>query len=161
MEKLENTLLGARRIMWDGSLSVYAESGLNENNKDMVQVLMKIREAGMEEIDPVMTLLHGIETESCLRVSLNKIKLEQLEAARAAAAAGGESESMAMYEESRSDHSTFAQDIANVADFNCFEGVFTTKLMQGVIGNALLNMNEHKKKTKEEEEEDIGILDDI
>lgn len=65
-------------------------------------------------------------------------------------------------DESKEEASTIQQDMAQIADFLCFEiNQFTMKVMQGVPNKSLYNLDQHKKKTPAQEEEDLFLLDEI
>ncbi len=72
------------KFFWDGSLSVIKDAVLaSEFNKQTVQKLLDFRIRTQNDDEPPVTLMHGGETETILRHSLMRIKVEQQEALEA------------------------------------------------------------------------------
>ena len=139
------------KIFWDGSVSLFPDTQANENNKALVNELLRVLEANEDKEEPIYTLAHGNDTQVGIQSAFAKIKLEALEA----------KESQSDSNEQSSMQSTFAQDTQDPAIFNCNEGEFTLRLLQGDIPHVLLNMDSHPKKTPVEYEEDLAVLEDI
>lgn len=103
-----------------------------------------------------------------------RIKIEQQEALEAKKRAAeeyvpeeeddeeNEDEMEDLADESEEKISTFQEDLDIITDFSCFTSAeFTTKIMQGVNMKCMLNLEEHKKPSKEQMEENLSILDAI
>lgn len=73
------------KIFWDGSISMHKETvHSSTNNKQFLMRLLEMRMATQEHQEPPVTLLHGPETETTLRDTLYRIKLDQQAEAEAA-----------------------------------------------------------------------------
>ena len=147
-----NTLESTFKFFWDGSLSIIKDAILaSEFNKLATAKLLDFRQRTNNDDEPPVTLLHGGETETVIRHSLMRLKVDQqeaLEAQRRKAAEDGEEleeeeDQITMTnEESREEASTFQQDMTQIADFLCFDiPQFTTKVLQGVPNKSLFNLN--------------------
>lgn len=72
-------------MLWDGSISFFKDAVLaSSTNKQLVQRLLDFRARTHNDDEPPVTLLHGQETETVIRHSLMRLKVEQQEAAEAA-----------------------------------------------------------------------------
>ena len=73
------------KLYWDGSISMFKETvHSSTNNKQFLMRLLEMRMATQEHYEPPVTLLHGAETETTLRETLYRIKLDQQAEAEAA-----------------------------------------------------------------------------
>lgn len=164
------------KMFWDGSVSMFFNDTILScvNNKDVLNTLLEMRTKTNDHEDPPVTLLHGQETEKVLRTTLMRIKIEQQEALEAKKRAAeeyvpeeeddeeNEDEMEDLADESEEKISTFQEDLDIITDFSCFTSAeFTTKIMQGVNMKCMLNLEEHKKPSKEQMEENLSILDAI
>ena len=66
------------KLFWDGSISMYKDTNHSaSNNKKFLLNLLEMRLATQEHQEPPVTMMHGPETEECLRESLFRIKQDQ------------------------------------------------------------------------------------
>ena len=147
------------KLFWDGSISQFEDTTYSaSNNKHFLNRLLEVRTETAGHKEPPVALIHGHETESCLRTTLRRIKIEQQEEieamkARAAAMADSDAEDqMEDLDESKEEMSTFEEDLENIADFIVTDATpFSTKLLQGVSIKAMFSFDEHRKKSAAEE----------
>ena len=156
------------KLFWDGSISMFKDTSHSaSNNKSFLLRLLEMRLATQEHQEPPVTLMHGPETEVCLRESLFRIKQDQQAEAEAAKKRALEADSDAQESENLGDdeskeETTLQEDMESITDFliNDPSG-FTTKLLQGVPVRALFSFQDHRHKPEHEKEEALDILDAI
>lgn len=83
-EKTLNQILEAVstsfKIFWDGSLSQFDDTiASSTNNKHFLNRLLDLRTETATHYEPPITLVHGEDTESTLKKTLTRIKIEQQE----------------------------------------------------------------------------------
>lgn len=157
------------KVFWDGSISMYPQTALSSsNNKTFMNKLLDVRQESEQDLEPPVTLIHGSETEVCLRETLMRIKVDQqeeLERIKAAQEEGDseeQEEDLPDVEESKDEVSTFQEDMDTIADFLVNDATpFTTKLLQGVPIRSIFSFEEHRKKGAEEEQQSLALLGDI
>lgn len=84
MASLQKALKTTFKIFWDGSISLFQETAFSStNNKDFLTTLLDVRTNTEQDQEPPVTLIHGSESESTLRKTLLRIKIDQQEALEA------------------------------------------------------------------------------
>jgi hypothetical protein len=85
-EDLQALIPSTFKLLWDGTLSPLPPSVTADSahalltNKLFVERLLDLRVNSQNDDEPPVTLLHGSETETVVRASLLRVKLEQQEA---------------------------------------------------------------------------------
>jgi len=141
MQALTYAVDTSYKLFWDGEISAYVDTDRSsDNNKQFVNCILEMRARTEQEMQPPVVCIHGHATEKCLRQTLTHIKQDQLREqeeakARAANRQRGsddedEEEEPVDLEETDDKHSTFEEDINNVADFIVAKSTpFSTKLL--------------------------------
>jgi len=74
---LKNAIRTSFKLFWDGSISIYQETALSStNNKEFLTTLLEMRTNTEHDEEPPVTLIHGAESESTLRKTLLRIKID-------------------------------------------------------------------------------------